>query len=296
MSEDKAKSKNLYNPDYIIYSERSKMIALKWLEELITYAVKSAYLKDERAVNLLIIANPETGKTELLRKFEKIPSCLYITDFTRFGFLRDYLTRFQSHELRTILVPDLIQLINSTNPNETKGAIGFLNALTEEGIQNISTYNVPMKLPEPVRANLIGCIPKSILQDHKRYQQWFDIGFISRMIPLTFDYTDAAVFEIQQYLYNEKYKKEKPLNFDVPKEDIDVKLKPDLAKKFEVVTTPISKKLGTYDFRLQRNLQVLAKAKALHEERKEVIEPDIKRIIELTTWMNLEFKPIGIKD
>lgn len=57
-----------------------------------------------------------------------------------------------------------------------------------------------------------------------------------------------------------------------------------------------SKKLGTYGFRLQRNFQVLAKAKALHENRTDVTENDVKRIIELTTWMNLEFKPIGVSD
>ena len=289
---NKISNKTLYSNTIYSSIEDVEMIALSWLEELIKYSVQSAFIKNERAVNLLVIAPPETAKTELLQKFKEITSCVYITSFTRYGMLRDYQTKLQTRETRTLLVPDLIQLITSTNPNELGAAMTFLSSLIEEGVQNLSTFNLQIKLDKPLRANMIACIPKDVILDGRSMKKWLKTGLFSRMIPVSYCYDKAVIAEILEYINNREHVNEKNSSIKIPKEDIEVALNPILARKFNPIVLSISQKVGTYGFRLLRQLQTLAMAKAVYEGRDKVIEDDIRRIIELAAWINLDFNPI----
>jgi hypothetical protein len=267
------------------------MIGLEWLEEFLSYGIASTFVKNGRPVSMLIVADVETGKTELLKKLSKISSCLYITSFTRYGLLQEYRHEIETKEIRTIIVPDLIQLIDSVNPNLQNNIITFLNAFVEEGIRIISTYNTQIKSKDDLRVNLIAAIPKSVFFDGRRLKKWQSMGFISRMLPVSYSYDQEVTAKIFDYITGRKYMKEESIELKM--EEKEIFLKQELAKKILPLTDIIAKRTETYGFRFQRGLQELACARALLKGRTEVLEEDIQRIIELGSWCNLEFKPIG---
>ena len=66
----------------------------------------------------------------------------------------------------------------------------------------------------------------------------------------------------------------------------------ELFKDFEMISRDLGKQSGAYGFRMQKNLQRLAKANALANDRTYVIENDIKKVIHLSNWINYDFNNI----
>jgi hypothetical protein len=54
----------------------------------------------------------------------------------------------------------------------------------------------------------------------------------------------------------------------------------------------IGQEVGGYGFRILRNLQALAKANAILNDRTEVNQQDIDKIIYLSNWINYRFNPL----
>ena len=73
---------------------------------------------------------------------------------------------------------------------------------------------------------------------------------------------------------------------------VDVKGNPALFSQLELLSSKIGREAGGYGIRLQRNLQVLAKASALSNDRKEVVQEDIDTILKLGNWINDRFNPL----
>lgn len=66
------------------------MIKLTELEQLIEVTLFTGWIKDERPVSLIIIAEPESGKTELVKKAQRVKGVLYLTDATAWGIVDNY--------------------------------------------------------------------------------------------------------------------------------------------------------------------------------------------------------------
>jgi len=268
------------------------MIGLEWLEELISYSIASTYLKNEVPVSLLIVSEVETGKSQVLKKFSEIESVIVLTKATAYGFLRDYLPQIQSRQKRTIIIPDLVQLTMGLNPNLYQQFIVLFNALVEEGIRNVSTGNISITLSEDIRVNLISALPKKELEDKRKLRKWQNIGFMSRMLPVSFSYDLLTIAEIFEYLYRDEFKKEEKIQLKLPKEDIEVTISVDLAKELTPYAIQLARVTKTYGFRHQRQLQTLCKARALLNGRTEVIREDVERIRFLAHWINLDFNEV----
>ena len=51
--------------------QETELIGMKTIQDLIELTLWSAYIKGERIVSLLLVADPESGKTELMKKYRK---------------------------------------------------------------------------------------------------------------------------------------------------------------------------------------------------------------------------------
>jgi hypothetical protein len=88
----------------------SELEDLEPLLEMIRLTLLTAYIKGVPKPNsLLIIARPESGKTEALKKFTVNKNAAYLTDVTGFGIQRDWLTKIEAGEVRYIMIPDLLK-------------------------------------------------------------------------------------------------------------------------------------------------------------------------------------------
>lgn len=266
------------------------MIQLDWLRELIEYSIYSSLVANENPVSLLIVADPEMGKTKMVESFSNNSSVAYLSDFTRFGIIRDWLPRMRQGEIRTIIVPDLVQLIGGKERSSADGVITFLNSITEEGLKSISTFGISFDLPEALKISFIGCIPRQVFLDKR--SAWRRMGFISRTLPISYNYSKETVAEILGYITRGLHTSEPLRKLSIPSKPAQVCLGESLALQILPLTIRLADALGERGFRLQRHFQVLCKARALSLGKSTVDADDVQRIIELAAWVNLDFNVV----
>jgi len=83
-----------------------KIVALDALETTVKATLFSAYVKDEKPLSLLVVAKPESAKTEVLKKYRENKGIVYLTDCTAYGLTRDILPKAISGEVKHIVIAD----------------------------------------------------------------------------------------------------------------------------------------------------------------------------------------------
>jgi hypothetical protein len=266
------------------------MIDTKNLEDIIKLTLYTGYIKNEKPVSLMVIAKPETGKTQTMLKFMVNKGVAFLTDVTAFGITRDLLPRIKSGEIRHLIIPDMVKPL-SRSGKVVMNFIAFANALIEEGIITLSSYASHEEFKVPVKCGIIGAVIKEDL--FKKLDYWGTIGFISRFIPFSYDYAIDSVQKIFEYIIKGDYTKEDPIKIKTFKQDKDISISPQQARKLIPLAQEIGRKQKLFGFRALRDLKVLAKASALERGKDKVSDYDIKRILKLGRWMNLDFNPLS---
>jgi hypothetical protein len=261
------------------------MICSGPLEDIIKLTIYSAYVKKEKPVSLLIIAKPETGKTMSMKKFMKNKGLAFLTDATAYGIQRDLLSLIEKGEIRHILIPDLIKPL-SRKGSTVSNFISFINALVEEGVVSISTYADRRTFEIPVRCGIIAAVIKEDLESKLDY--WGTIGFMSRFIPFSYNYSIDVVQKIFEYIIKGEYRNEEFIRLKNLR-DREISISPHLARKLIPIAQEIGRRQKFFGFRALRDLKVLAQASALERGKPRVCLYDINRIIKLSRWMNLDY-------
>lgn len=258
---------------------------LESIDEIIKLVLYSAYIEgEEQPISALLDCVPEAGKTEELKHAIQLDGILYPTDMTAFGILNTYAQDLVSKKIRHILIPDLITPL-SKRWETTASFIAFLNGLIEEGIVEIRTYAMSKKFQQPIKCGIVACVTPNKLND-KRHK-WMDMGFMSRLLPVSWSYSKSVRLEILDFITERKYREDKHWIYKFPDLDIEVNLTPKLAKKLLPLTTIFTQAQQTYGFRHQKHLQRLAMASALAEGRDIVKQGDIDKVFNLSKFLNL---------
>jgi hypothetical protein len=266
---------------------------LEPLLEMLRLILYTAYIKGIPKPNsLLIIARPESGKTEALKKFTVNKNVAYLTDVTAFGIQRDWLAKIEAGEVRHIIIPDLLKPL-SRKESTVNSFITMLNSLIEEGISSMSTYVTPgpVSFRKPVKCGLITAITSDEFRD-KRHS-WRKKGFLSRTIPFSYKYGMNTVNKVFNSILDLDYTKEHDIKLDIPKQDIAIKLKPKYARAILPSTATIARAQQTYGFRLQKQFQALLQASALERKRHAVNQRDVDRVLYLMNWVNFDENEIA---
>ena len=117
---------------------------------------------------------------------------------------------------------------------------------------------------------------------------WRNIGFLSRFVPFTYHYELSKIRKVMEYIENEEHEKlleKEKLKYKVTK----VEGNSELFSKLEIVSITVGSKADAYGFRLQRDLQYLAKANAMLNGRYKVAQEDIDKVLYLGNWINYDF-------
>ncbi len=267
---------------------------LEPLVEMTTLTIYTAYLKNHPKPNsLLIVARPESGKTEVLKKFIPNKNIAYLSDVTAFGIERDYLPKIETGEIRHIIIPDLLKPL-SRKESTVRTFITLMNALVEEGLSATSTYASKRTSEKPAKCGLITAITDEELEDQRH--SWGRLGFLSRVVPFSYSYGMESVKHVFDYILGLDYLKEHDIELKVPKEDKKVKLPKRYAQEILPSTTTIAKAQKTYGFRLQKQFQALLQASALEKGRTCVSSKDVDRVLHLMNWVNFDKKPISSRE
>jgi hypothetical protein len=270
-------------------------LALKDLDllvDIIRLTLYTAYLKDQRPNSLIVIAKPESGKTEVMKKFRINKNVAYVSDVTAFGIQRDYLNKIEAGEVRHIIIPDLLKPL-SRKESTVNSFITMMNSLIEEGVVALSTYATSglLSFTRPVKCGLITAITADEFKDQRH--NWQKKGFLSRTIPFSYSYGMGTVSKVFESILELDYVKERDIKLDIPEEDVEIKLPRKFAQTILPSTTAIARAQQTYGFRLQKQFQALLQASALERGQKSVTKADVERVLRLMDWVNFDEKPIA---
>ena len=239
---------------------------LEPLVDMVTLTLYTAYIKNVSKPNsLLIIAKPESGKTEVLKKFIPNKNVAYLSDVTGFGIERDYLSKIEAGEIRHIIIPDLLKPL-SRKESTVKSFITSMNALIEEGVASASTYATRRVTEKHVKCGLVTAITGEELRDQRH--NWGRLGFLSRIVPFSYKYGIETVKKVFDYILGLDYLREHDIELKrIPKQDKVIKLPRRYAQAILPSTAAIAKAQETYGFRLQTQFQDLLQASALEKGR-----------------------------
>ena len=254
---------------------KTKMIKIDDIEKIVKLVLSSGFIKNSDPLSLILVGKAGVGKTCIITGHNTKKS-IVTTDLSKFGLIRELK---EKPNLSHIVIPDFIK-VTDKKQSTRKDLISTLNSATEEGLNNLSLYQSAGKFKNK-KIGIITSTTKASYSQNKK--AWVNIGFVSRMLIVSYDYSEKTRDEILNYIENEKYSSTKAQNIKGLKE--------------RKVETPfeLNKQLEEYskkEFRTQKQLQTLAKANALYNQRNKVIQEDIDEIIRLTKYMNENFTKI----
>lgn len=262
------------------------------LVDMVRLTIYTGYLKDQKPNSLIVIAKPESGKTEVMKEFRINKNVAYLSDVTAFGIQRDYLGKIEAGEVRHIIIPDLLKPL-SRKESTVNSFITMMNSLIEEGVVALSTYATSglLSFTRPVKCGLITAITGDEFSDQRH--NWQKKGFLSRTIPFSYCYGMGTVSKVFESILELDYVRERGIKLDIPEKDVVIELPKKFARTILPSTTAIARAQQTYGFRLQKQFQALLQASALESHRKTVNKTDVERVLRLMDWVNFDQKPIA---
>lgn len=272
--------------------KKKRLINTKDLEYIVELALLSGWIKNADPLSLIISANIGAGKTELLKRFKGTRGTKYLSEATAYGIKTELLEDITAGKIRHLLYGDL--LVPLSKQKKTKDDfIAFLNTICEEGIESIYTYAQKWESdkPEPVKCGIITTIAKPDFM--RKSRRWFELGFLSRAIPITYGYSTSTQVEIYRHIAKaDDISNISKKKIRLPKTPKYVKQNPRLNLRLIELSMKMAEWEKVYGFRRQEQLQTLMMANALKNRRKYVKKEDYDKIMYLSKYINLEFKEI----
>lgn len=296
------------------------MIDTNLFKDALKYSIATAFVKPDNdevyycPVNILLIAGAECGKTRLLNQI--LCKKTYKTlDLSPKIIINSIIPKISSKEIAFLIIPDMIQLLGHKKTT-TGSTIGFLNALIEEGIKDSDFYGLDFHLNEHAKAGLITAITTE--EFYENIIKWNNIGFLHRILPISYDYSDVTVNKIHATISNGElfkeinqieFKKDDPKPITIPQKysaDINL-LANQITSRFKELTIRTYKGSKdknshkvTFDvkgFRIHDRLRQLARAICFLDskgKRKEVNSEDILKLTEISQAFNFPNTKIKI--
>jgi hypothetical protein len=253
------------------------MIKTEELKEIIRTIIYTAFIKGEKPVSSIFIADKGSGKTEILKQFENIKGIKVLSDVTYLGLL-ELLEKDKT--IKFIIIPDFLKLVMKSKSTR-ENILSFLNILVEEGVQSINFPQRYFNLEGRQVGLLTATTSDSFFLNQK---EWDSIGFISRLLTISYSYSQQTKCEVKEYIKKRDYLKRMIIKKDIlPKNKIDIYLDP------ELIDILLEKDI---DFRRQKQLQNLVMARSIMNKRKAVNNKDIEDVIKMKKYINLLFTEV----
>lgn len=287
---------------------KTELVGLELIQDSIELVLWTSYLKGEKPASLILLAEPESGKTELMKKYRENVGVYVRRRFSACGILEDLIAGSihmlfeRPRILGHIVIYDLTSLF-SFKHNTVDATIEFLSALTEEGLSEESYYWMrgnELKKFINLRGGIIAGVNKFgfFTADGGVKANMHKGGWFSRNIVISYGLSGTLVSRIYDSISNGRYRYDKDfvnkISLELPRKRTKVYMTKQLAEEIADLAREVaegcSEGLKSHDlrgFRLQKSLISLTKASALRDGRTEVNSEDIERIRYLSRWMNL---------
>jgi hypothetical protein len=122
--------------------------------------------------------------------------------------------------------------------------------------------------------------------------EWTSTGLLSRFVPFSYEYELTKICRIFGAIEANEQRLDQYGKQAIARTKKKIDGDSALFQKLESVSRLIGEEAGSYGFRMQRNLQALAKANAVLHGRSKVTHEDIDQITHLANWMNYRNNPL----
>lgn len=266
------------------------MIGLAEIGDLCELAVWSAALAGERnPVSVLLVAVPESGKSQVIRSFEGQPWCQVVTDITAAGLVRRVITPLSAMSQtgpvpRMLLVPDFTTVL-SRSPHAVSSATAMLAAFIEEGVSNVYTPAAEIPFDRPITGGVLTSCPPDAVLDRRR--SWVRSGFSSRFLIASYSYSRETSAAIRASIIGPG-QAELHTTRIMPGKPESVMFDPRLVAKLDGCAQGYIRAHGLdfegYGFRALTHLRRLTLAAALRAGRDYVTAGDVERVHSLVSY------------
>ena len=273
------------------------------LLDMIKLVLQSAYVKNKLyPVSLLLIAKPESGKSASMKMFSKVKGT-YTTDvITQSVIASKIFPMIENKNLKHLIIPDVLNVTDKAMVTK-KGTMNMMKSLMEEGVTSLDSFNVRTNkvYDPPLQLGIITGITSesyygTYVPEKGRtvggLRHYLKVtGILSRFLPFSYKYMGDKLSKIFDFINEEEYLKNPPKQKikRVPKV---IEGNAELFRKLNYTSAMLGHESGGYGIRIQRDLQTLAKANAMLNDRDKVTEEDIDKILKLSKWINYDFNPL----
>lgn len=262
------------------------MIGTELVRELVESVILSGKIKGADPCSLLLIAAPESGKTSIV--LDK--SCKSVEAFADVTGKGIHAIIKQNKELTHIVINDMVGVL-SHRASVNKYTISVLNALTEEGINQIASP-AGIEQFDYGRKGIIASITTEMAKDARYW--WNKIGFASRMHPFHYAYSEDLIIKIKDKIQESRglnFRNSKREEFRVPKHSAGVEIEPQFAQEIRYIAEIRARDLREQGMRRLKQYLVLTQGHALLRMgpiRTSVNSEDIEFLKEIDMFVSYE--------
>lgn len=254
---------------------RELFFRLSPIVEIIRAAIWSGKISGEKPVSVLLVAEQESCKTELLKYFRGTSTLTYIGDLTSRGLL-PYREDIQKGKLRHIVLMDLVRVVSHGRGTSDR-TMQTLASLMEEGESDVSDGGGRQSwIGFPTIGCLMALTPSLFRSKRGR---WRATGFLTRFLPVCFSYSEETTHQIHVGIAS-GYKLPEPHPEPMPQHDYVIPISARHSATISREAEELGRRMKTYGFRYQKTLRRLAIAQARIAGHAEVRSDDVGKVLE----------------
>lgn len=235
------------------------MVGVELLRELVETVILTGKVSGSDPTSLLIIAEPESGKTSVVLE-RPCKAVEVFTDITGRGL---HYVLLQNHDMSHIVINDMVAVL-SHKQSVNKYTISQLNAVTEEGICKIASPGGIQEF-KCGRKGIIASLTIDLVKDGRCW--WNKVGFSSRMLPFCYSYPEALTIKIKAVIDDETAGLLPPTRqakeFTVPAHSVNVTYEQKYIKEIRYIADIRSQLMNEQGFRRLKQYHALAQAHAI---------------------------------
>jgi len=216
----------------------TELIGMEAPQDAIELNFYTLHVKGEKPGKLVLIGDPESGKTVLMMKYRNNKGVIVRRRLTAYGITRELVKKELSLLYRNPMLLGTLMIYDFYNTltfkaNTVEATIEFLSALLEEGLSLESAYWIAGEDLEPyvgLKGGLIAGINTFGLftTSGKVKRQLFSGGWLSRTIPFSYSISETMNSKISDSISRNEYRSDRnfvdSIQLKFPKERIDIKL------------------------------------------------------------------------
>lgn len=269
----------------------AELVGVQPLVDIIALTIQTGFISNElNSCSLLLIAKPETVKTTTIGKFSDLDYVAYFDEITAKKLIDEFFPLVKNNKYKFLLIPDLINCIEKQKATRDSFLALIKSGIDDTGVKKISTYHKSLMYQDiatGIKFGLISAITSKNFNGIRR--EMINTGLLSRFIPFSYDFGMEKISQILNMLNGKKMEVKEVIIPKINKTPTDIPNNPELFSQLNVLAMKVAMESEAYGFRTLLNLQRLAKASALINGRKEVMQEDIDKIIYLSNWINLNY-------